>query len=491
MVRPVTMSTAAAPPATAPSIEKLTTAREREATRSLVPLFATGVCIWAIDFKAESSGKAAAFQAVILGVYLLTYAQVTLTAAKRGATLGSYWTLIIATAIFVVAGAVMGLTEGQVPYDVLVNVISPFVYISAGAFTVLTLRASANDSSTFLKVIQHACLWFAIVHIIVLLLNKGSINFKTARFEVLSGAVIPSLGIAAVALVQRASRLDLAALMFNLMVTLLSVTRTLFVVMAAQIAAIFMALPSAVFRKAAIRGGSAFLALVLVVGAIDLAAGTGLIGRWTDRMTVSSRSGGYDPTSLTRSAETYWMMQKFKSSTRSMMLGHGMAAETSLSGPDAQRAASIVGKSTVYIHGKGFGHQAYASILFISGLVGGGILLFMQFFNGAQAIALLRRIQQAPPESLGTAHHIGAWGAIIVVGMLAFGFWAGTLGDRATCLWYGIGTGMLYWAREVIPVTKPSLRRPLPPRPAGFRPAVPRAAGPAAMQDPAKPAARR
>ncbi|MEO6080248.1 MAG: hypothetical protein ABIQ86_10770 [Steroidobacteraceae bacterium] len=423
--------------------------------KSLVSLFGIGVFVWAFDFKAAASGKAAAFQAVMLGAYLLSYLRITLAAEDRGIRLGSLWALILATAAFVIGGSVVGLTEGQVPYEILVNVIPPFMYVSASLMTYITLRASGDDLPSFLNFARRACLAFAVIHIAVLIMTRGSLDLTKSRFEVLSGAVIPSLGIAAVALIQRLTKMDILALIFNLMVTLMSVTRTLFVVLAAQIAAVFMALPSAVFRQSAIKGSSLFALLAIVVAAVDIGAGTGLIGRWVDRMTVSSRVG-FDPTSLTRTAESHFMKERFEASTRSMLVGNGMAAVTSLSGPDAQRAASIVGREAVYIHGSGYGHQAYWSILFIAGVIGGAGLLIIQFLNGLQAIALLRRIQLIAPGTTGINEHIGAWGAIIVIGIVAFGFWAGTLGDRATCLWYGIGTGMLYWGREVIQAPKPA-----------------------------------
>jgi hypothetical protein len=415
--------------------------------RSLVRTFAVAVFVWAFDFKSEASGSAAGFQAVMLGVYLASYLQITVAAEKRGARLGSLWALILATAAFMIDGSIMGLSLAQPPYAVLVNLIPPFIYISASALTYLTLEASADDLPSFLNVLRLACLTFAAVHIVVLVMTRGALNVTNSRFEVLSGAVIPSLGIAAVALIQPLSRLDVLVLVFNLGVTLLSVTRTLFAVLAAQIAVVFVVRPGAIVKASTIKGLILLALAAAVVVGLDLGAGTGLVGRWVDRLTVSSRVGA-DPTALTRSAETEFMMERFEASTDSMLFGNGMAAVTSLTGPDAERAAAIVGRRTVYIHGSGYGHESYASILFISGVIGGGWLLVMQLVNGLQAIGLMRRIQLGKSLKDESAAHIGAWGAIIVIGMLAFGFLAGTLGDRATCIWFGIGTGMLYWARK-------------------------------------------
>jgi hypothetical protein len=282
---------------------------------------------------------------------------------------------------------------------------------------------------------------------VAVFLTQGGLNVASSRWAVISGAAVPSLGIIAVALVQRLSRLDILVLLFNLLVTLVSVTRTLFLVLFAQIASVFLARPIALFKSTTIKGLTLFAFAVLAVVGLDFGTGTGLVDRWIDRLTITSRVAA-DPTALTRSAETHFMMESFLTSTETILFGNGLAAVTSLTGPDAQRAARIVGWQSVDIHSIGYGHESYASVLFVAGLVGGGGLLFMQFLNGLQAIALIRKVQLGHSTYADPAAHIGAWGGFIVIGMLTTGFLGGVFGDRSTCVWYGIGTGMLYWARE-------------------------------------------
>jgi hypothetical protein len=316
--------------------------------------------------------------------------------------------------------------------------------------TYLTLSTSQDDLPSFLNVLRLACLAFGVARIVLVILSRGSLDIAHSRWEVISGAVTPSLGIIAAALMLRLSRLDIFVLLYNLMVVLVSVSRGLFLVLAAQIASVFFARPSVIFKSSAIKGLTLLIISGLLIAALDFGAGTGLVNRWISRLTVSSREGA-DPTALTRTAETHFMLESFASSTESILFGNGLAAVTSLTGPDAQRAAEIVGWGSVNIHDIGFGHESYASILFVAGLVGGGGLLIMQFLNGLQSIALIRRVQLwHSMYGEPAAAHIGVWGALIVIGMLANGFLAGSLGDRSTCVWYGIGTGMLYWARGVI-----------------------------------------
>jgi hypothetical protein len=260
---------------------------------------------------------------------------------------------------------------------------------------------------------------------------------------------MPSLAIIALALIRRVSRLDVVIMVFNLAIALLSVTRTLFVVLLAQLAGVLVARPSSLFKGTAVRG----LMLLVICGgglaALDLAAGTGLIERWTDRLTVGERYGA-DPTALTRSAETHFMMESFTQSTDTLLFGNGLAARIYMTGPDAVRAAQMVGWQSVKIYDEGYGHENYASILFIAGLLGGGGLLIVQILNGLQAIALIRRVQLTDASCQSTAAHLGVWGALIVIGILAYGLLGAVIGDRSTCVWYGIGTGILYWCREYL-----------------------------------------
>src|ERR1039457_1489395 len=185
------------------------------------------------------------------------------------------------------------------------------------------------------------------------------------------------------------------------------------------------------------------------LAALDLAAGTGLIERWTDRLT-GGESSGAAPTALTRSAETHFMMESFTQSTDTLLFGNGLAARIYMTGPDAVRAAQMVGWQSVKIYDEGYGHENYASILFIAGLLGGGGLLIVQILNGLQAIALIRRVQLTDASCQSTAAHLGVWGALIVIGILAYGLLGAVIGDRSTCVWYGIGTGILYWCREYL-----------------------------------------
>jgi hypothetical protein len=274
----------------------------------------------------------------------------------------------------------------------------------------------------------------------------GGLHLSTSRFEFLSGAAIPALAILVIGAISRFGLWDLLIAFSNLVVVLVSVTRTEIAVLAGQALSIIIGSPSLVFRPSIMKKVVLALLLVSSVFVLDLAANTGLTSRWTVRL-FASKSAGSDVTALTRSAETHFMIGAMTSSVRSFLVGNGLAARTSLTGADAVKAANIVGDDCVSFHSIGFGHNNHVSLLFIGGLMFGGPLLLITFLNGFSALRLIRRILTTEPLDQPESN-IALWGALIVIGMLAYGCLAGTLSDRTTSLWYGIGTGMLFWSRQ-------------------------------------------
>jgi hypothetical protein len=385
---------------------------------------------------------------VLLSVYVLLFAVIVGLAWKRSVSLRPLLMIVFSTTLFMTESSVAGFQLGQSFYPIFANVVPAFIYISAAAITFVALKGTADRLSTFLSLMRIICIAYIVLHVLVIVVTRGTINLTTSRYEVLSGAVVPCLGIIAVGMVVRLRRLDVFALILNLLVALLSVTRTLLVVLGVQILAVLFSRPSAIFRSAAIKGIAILLFALSMIVVLDKSLGTGLTDRWIQRITFSQKVHA-DPTALTRGAEVHFMLEHFATSTSTMLFGNGLAAVTSLTGPDASRAARIVGWGSLGIHSIGYGHQNYASILFVSGLLGGGCLLLIQVWNGLQSVAFIRRYQLNRSLCDMETAHIGVWGGIIVIGMLTLGLFGGTLGDRAACIWYGIGTGMLYWARDV------------------------------------------
>lgn len=419
--------------------------------KSIIRIFAICILIWALDYKAASSGQAAGLQGAILGIFIIASFFLTIFSLQQRISAEPLWVLMLVTIVFIIDSSIVGLSLGQPGYAIFVNLIPSFIYICAGAIAFMTLCA-VKDKNSFLDVLRLACLIFGAVHVLITILTRGAINTSASRFEVLSGATVPSLAIIAIGLIRRLSKLDFVVIILNLSLSLLSVTRTLLVVLAIQIASIFIARPSTLVRRSTIKGLSLFSLALVIVLVLDYASGSGLAERWVQRITFSQKVG-VDPTALSRLAETHFMLESFEHSTESVLFGNGLAAITSLTGPDAAAVEHIVGPVSASLHSIGFGHENYASILFVAGVFGGGGLLLLQFLNGIQSLALIRKIEILDFKDNDAAARVGLWGALIVIGELVIGLFGGTLADRGTCLWFGIGTGMLYWARYYLRVT--------------------------------------
>jgi len=414
--------------------------------RRLLGFFATLIMICALDFKSESSGAAALFQGLIYLVYLISLAAILAVAVRYQIRVGSLCVLIIAILLFVTESSLVGLYANQVPYFIFTNWLGPFIYATAAIATFIVLQAARENLVSFLSIVRTSCLVFALVHFFVVLWVRGGIDLSVSRFEWLNAAVIPSLGLMAVAIVCRLRKSEILILMLQLTFTMISVTRTLLVVMAAQIAIVFVARPSLLTGRAPLRAILILCLSAVTLLGLDTLAGTGLTARWVDRMTVSEKFG-YDPTALTRNAETEYMLQAFTASTGSVLFGNGLGAYTRLVGRDAIIVGEAMGYGVVSFGDVGIGHENHVSILFVAGILGGGGLLLVQVLNSFQGIMLIRRLTDTATAYDNDLVRIGVWGAVIVIGVFTVGFLGGTINDRPMCLWYGVGTGMLYWAR--------------------------------------------
>jgi len=432
-------------------------------------LYAISITIWALDFRALRGQSALAYQAPILMVYLSCFVLIVLAASKRGIGIGPLWVFMAVIGLFMIDSSIAGLINGQPAYAIIANLIPLSLYLTAAISTYIVLSLGSGEAHPILQALRVSCLVSSVGHLAVIIVSRGGINLATSRYEVLSGAVIPSLGIIAVGLTQRVSALDLAVVVFNLVVSLLSVTRTLIGVLAGQVMLVILARPGVLFSPTTRRSGLAFgLILLSLIGA-DFVAGTGLAGRWTERLAVHSKFLA-DPSALIRLAETHFMWDRFKSTPDRLLFGNGLASVTSAIGREDVQAESLVGREAAHIHTTGIGHENYVGILYVAGLVGGGGVIVLQFVNALQSFALIRTLQLRRLQYRHYDAHVGIWGGVIVLGILAAGFGAGIFGDRPTMTWLGVGTGILYWARQLMlasetpPVEQPAGRFARSPR---------------------------
>lgn len=417
-------------------------------SRRVIWVFVFSIAIWGFDYKAQTSGAAAAFQGLLLALYLGCFVWTLVFAIKHGVGVGPLWVLILVTLLFMIESSIVGMINEQPTYNIEVTLLPVSMYLSASVLTYITLSLGKQHTETLLEGLRVACVASTLEHLAVTYLTQG-IDLSKTRYEVLSGANIPCIAVIAVGLAQRLSRMDLVVVLLNLAVSLLSVTRSLVIVLGVQVAMVIVARPSTLFRRSTLRAAALFAAIVLVVVALDFAAGTGLTARWTERLFLAHKLGA-DPSALLRIAETKYMWDRFTTSPVTIVFGNGLAAITSAIGREDVEVAMLVGRGSAVIHMIGIGHENYVSILYVAGLLGGGGLLVVQALNGLQSLALIRKLTQRPSIHSEAAAHVGIWGGLTVAGMLTNGLLAGTFNARDECLWYGIGTGMFYWARELV-----------------------------------------
>ncbi len=446
--------------------------------RGVLRLYVFAIAALGFDFKASFSGAGSTFQGLLLLIFIFCFIRIIAAGARRGIGFGAQWVLLLAAALFAIDSATVGLINGQLPFRVTANLIPFSLYIGASVLTYVTLWIVKDLRPAFLNGMRFACLASAIFHVVVLVITRGAINLQTSRYEVLSGAVVPSLGILPVGLAQPLTLFDIVVVLLNLVFAVISVTRTLVVSLAVQVAAVFVARPGIIGRASVLKGIGVTALVIIAIVAVDVTAGTGLTTRWTERLFLGQKLGS-DPSELSRISETHYMWEHFGESPQTLVFGNGIAADTYLTGREAARIELLIGreKRRASVHGTGIGHENYVSILFVAGLLGGGGLLIIQFLNALQSLLVIRELQRRPSPYRDADAHIGIWGAVIVMGMLVLCFLGPVFADRDECLWLGIGTGMLYWARELVRTTlaaegadRPGVDRPGVDRQAAGRP---------------------
>jgi|GEM_PF-3658163 len=411
-------------------------------------LYSLAILLCSLDFKASSSGKGFVVQAPVWGFYFLSFVITVfqLLLAESHVREMRYFALVCV--FFLVCVTMVGVWSQQEIWAIFTNCLAFSVYVTAAVATLVTLKL-CSDRTSMLHSMKYVCLAFMVLHFLVVYFVGGGINLAVSRYEYLSGATIPASALLCIGAVLHLGGKEILVAITNVAIILISVTRTHLAVIVGQLAAVFLAAPALVFRPAVIKKIGAVALLVLSVIAIDIVAETGLTSRWLARLTAGQTMKA-DPTALTRYAEVHYMWGQFTASITQSLLGNGIAARTKLTGPSAKLAATLVGKGSVTsVRSTGFGHNNHMSVLFVGGVLFGGPLLFLNFANGFQALILMRRLFRPNPYSQ-ELEQIGIWGALIVLGMLAVGFFSGTFADRPACLWYGIGTGMLYWAKEQV-----------------------------------------
>lgn len=411
-------------------------------------LYSLAIVLCSLDFKASSSGRGFIVQAPVWGFFFLSFSVTVFRLLIARSHIREMRCLILTCVLFLVCTSLVGAWSQQEIWAIFTNCIAFSIYVIAAGTTLITLKL-CSDRAALLDILKNVCLAFMLLHFLMVYLVGGGINLAVSRYEYLSGAAVPASALLCIGAVLHLGIKEVLVSVTNVAIILISVTRTQLAVIVGQLVTVFFVAPAQALHPKVLKKVGVVALLILAVISVDLVAETGLTYRWLARLTAGQTMKA-DPTALTRYAEVHYMWDQVTASATQCLLGNGIAAKTKLTGQSAKLAAKLVGKGSVTsVRSTGFGHNNHMSVLFVGGLLFGGPLLLLTFVNGVQALILMRRLFGTNPYPQELVQ-IGIWGALIVLGMLGVGFFSGTFADRPTCLWYGIGTGMLYWAKEQV-----------------------------------------
>jgi hypothetical protein len=410
-------------------------------TSVIVSFFLT-MLPWALDFKGAAAGENIAIQGAIAGVSGIFF---LLFIYHTAGVKFSHFPLVFFAAIFLYAavGFIGAFVYDEDKYAACTLLFSTLCY-PFGAYIVYRALDAVKDTGKVYAALQLLTLIFVVSRIVVVFVLEHGINFNTARFEVLGPSTISAVGLVTLLLFSGMSRVNIISILMVCFLIIISVTRTYIVVAVAMVFLTVLAAPRRILHPrvlySLVFGGGA---LVLALAAVSL-AGLPLLDRWLYRMN-DQNFRGYDPTLLTRTAEFVYVKQQIFSSVSTILFGNGIAAQTSLIGEDALKVFILVGEDSMRLHDIGFAHNNHATILFVAGFFGGGLLLVLQFWQALQGFILMNfasRNDSLPKyEKL-----IGIWGAAGIFGFLIYDLYSASFVDRGESMWYGITTGMMLWS---------------------------------------------
>ncbi len=405
-----------------------------DARRSLHgALIAFGIlaAVWMLDFRTTEDNDLSIFLRIYLGIYATAFGAFLLLDSDERPRIPGLTPFLGSVALFVLVAFSTGLFSGQTLPQMFALATPSFIYISSAYAT--ARMVTTTNPSTMRKLLAVICVGYVISGVVVQRLIGGEIDFATIRYQILTGATVPALGYLECLLLFGLTVTEWAALTGGFLVVFLSVTRTYLIAALVQFAGILPGVSRLISPRllALALAGLLFIAGLMQYGAFGL-------DRWTERLYNTKTSRGGDVTLYSRESEWSYMTSAFLRGGRTMMVGNGLAAETVFYFPP-----EIGGGSSRSV---GFGHNQHLSILFTGGLAGGGLLLFLQFLQGLQSVQLLMRLSRMRDRHSDTLF-LAAWGALIIIGVIATTFFSSVLNNRSWSLWYGLGTGLFLGAR--------------------------------------------
>lgn len=399
--------------------------------RQLLILYGVMIASWMFDFKSSGGGDTSFLQVSYIALYFLAFFIFFFLDNFERQKVTGMAPFFAASLLFLLVGAATGIANFQPFGQIIRNSIGSVLYILTAYATIRSILI--QNLRTLRRLLAILCLGYVISGVFVYSLVSGSIDFETVRFQILSAATIPALGYLEGLVLFGLSLTEWGAMGGAFVVVFLSVTRTYLISIMVQLASLLPGAQRLIGPR---------LVAMIVAGAIFVAGlavfGSNSLDRWTDRLLNRETQVGEDITLYTRESEWNFMTDAFLKSERSILFGNGIAARTVWYAPKKV--------SSVALGSLGFGHNQPLSLLFIGGLVGGGFLLAVQFLQFFQSFSLLTRLARFRLPYSDTLF-LAAWGAAIILGVVAATFLSSVLNSRGWALWYGLGTGLFLGAR--------------------------------------------
>jgi hypothetical protein len=349
--------------------------------------------------------------------------------------------------LFVIHTFTVGLIKDQTFYRLFANSLPFFLF----GYSLLiwsyveSRRIPLEQTAQFLAVL--ACI--TLVSKPLITLATIELSWETVRYQILPECMPFFLALSVVVIVFRMPRWTWAVLPWTLALCFLSVTRTNLAVLALCFLLVVLTRPREVFSARVLaRGGLALTALTTLVVAAALLLPGNFAERWTDRMFSSNDEVAGDVTGLLRIAEVHYQFSRLVESPENLIAGSGLAAESGISGPAAERAAVTQGSRIYQYEVSQIGHNAYTSLIYFGGAIVGVGIVLMLFWMAMQALLILPRI---------SSPFVFAF-CLACLAFVAQGFLGGVLGSRQGAMFFGLCCGATLAARARSLVVKQQVR---------------------------------
>lgn len=392
------------------------------------------IASWMFDFQSDGVGEGLQIQIYFMGSFIIfsglfLFSDIFLSVGSKYKII-YFMHFAASTTIFLVVSVASGLSEDQEAYAVFRHVATILIYLlTAYATARMVLDGSLKVLRRMLGIL---CFGFAISTFVIVSFFGDGIDIETVRYEIQGTSSVAALGVLILMAVLNVTVVEILAGFSSAVVTYLTVTRTFLVEIVAQSLILLPMLSRQNLLSAAFR-------ILLVVGAsvvlFSFVGKQGLV-RWLERLFVSDKFSGEDPTFYTRIDEWDYMWDEILSSGKNFFFGSGLAAETQWSLP-----TYLGGDGTVW-SSIGFGHNQHLSLLFTGGIIGGIPLLAVQFFQVFHGMRFLLSNNQKIANEGKDLYFLYAWGVTIIIGYIAINFLSANFGNRGFSLWYGVGTGL-------------------------------------------------